>query len=139
MTDSVFDASAFHAAHPGRAGRYGKRDRIVTVGEYRRVYGSGFHASSPRFGCYVMANRRDRSRLGLSVSRKYGNSPARNRVKRLLREAFRRCRHGLPGSFDIIMVPRRSAQGLPLALVALDLDSLVRQALANRKRRRQRR
>ena len=134
--DPVFDASRFHQAHPGRTGRFTKRDRILTVGEFRRVYRNGFHASSPRFGCYVLATRRRRSRLGLSVSRKYGDSHVRNRMKRQLREAFRRLRHGFADPVDVVMVPRRAARGTPLGIVAADMDTLVVKALADRKRRR---
>ena len=136
MTEPPFDASRFHAARPGRTGRFGKQDRILNVGEFRRVYRQGFHASTPRFGCYVLPTRRNRSRLGLSVSRKYGKSHDRNRVKRLAREAFRRLRHEFPQRADVILVPRRAARGLPLALVAAEMDALVRQALAERRRRR---
>lgn len=43
-------------------------------------------------------------RLGLSVSRRVGGSVLRNRVKRMLREAFRLCQHDWPRGYDVVIV-----------------------------------
>ncbi len=69
-----------------------KKGRRVSVGAFRLVY--------RRNGC-------DYARLGLAVSRKYGNAVQRNRLKRLLREVFRK--HELKG-FDVLVIPRVSAE-----------------------------
>ena len=46
------------------------------------------------------------SRLGLSVSRRVGHAVKRNRLKRLLREAFRLQQHELPAGYDVVVVIR---------------------------------
>ena len=135
MTDSATLRQRCQSAEPGRNGGYSKADRVVHLGEYRRVYNRGFHSSSSAFGCYVLPRRGPQRRLGLSVSRKYGNSPERNRIKRLLREAFRRVRDGLPEPLDLVLVARRGAHGLSLGDVATEMDALVRRALNDRRRR----
>jgi ribonuclease P protein component len=57
------------------------------------------------------------TRIGLTVSRKIGNSVARNRVKRMLREASRHEYYSILGCWDIVIIPFRRIEQLdPLTL-----------------------
>jgi len=69
------------------------------------------------------------SRVGLSVGRRVGNSPARTRVKRLLREAWRARAGQLPAACDAVLLarPGQAPADLREALAALD-DLLQRAA-----------
>ena len=68
------------------------------------------------FGC---PNDLPYPRLGLSVSRKFGNAVMRNRWKRLLREAFRLCREELPGGIDLVVIPRGGDAELSVLMQSL--------------------
>jgi len=61
------------------------------------------------------------ARLGITTTRKLGSAVARNRVRRLVREAFRRNRGALPAGADVVVVAKRAAAGSPAALIADDL------------------
>ncbi len=55
---------------------------------------------------YAIPTSEKSPRLGLSVPRRVGTAPRRNRIKRLLREAFRLMRHDVPRAYDLVIVVR---------------------------------
>lgn len=55
-------------------------------------------------------NKREATRLGITVTKRYGKAHDRNRFKRIVREAFRRCYGSLPQGLDLIVRPRTKAK-----------------------------
>jgi len=64
-------------------------------------------------------------RLGVSVSKDHGRAVRRNKIKRLLREAFRLERAALPANFDLVLIPRQPGARLHLATLRQELLDLV--------------
>ncbi len=64
-------------------------------------------------------------RLGLAVTRRLGNAAKRSRVKRLLREFFRRHKSALPPE-DIIIMAKKGAEALTYMQVQQELSRLLR-------------
>ncbi len=86
--------------------------RIESVKEnvnFRRAYHQGKSFVAKEMVVYWRKNRMGKERLGITVSKKLGNSPKRNRVRRIIREAIRANREILPRGCDIIVVARSRA------------------------------
>ena len=93
------------------AGRntFRKAEHLRRPSEFRRVYDRRCFAAGAGLTIYGCANQLAFTRVGFSVGRKIGNAVARNRLRRLLREAFRLGRDRLPVGFDLVLVPRTVA------------------------------
>ena len=84
---------------------FSKASRLLSKSEFDRVYRLRCKAGDGTLLVFAAVNGQALSRIGLSVSRKVGNAVVRNRIKRLLREAFRLQQHELPQGFDWIVIP----------------------------------
>lgn len=74
--------------------------------DFQRVYARGKSFVSPFLVTYVLKNRKNRVRMGITTSKKTGNAVCRNRSRRLIREAFRLLPCGIGGGYDLIFVAR---------------------------------
>ena len=82
-------------------------ERINDPRDFRRAFERKRSASDAAMIVYGVENGRDYPRLGISIGRKkVRRAVARNRVKRLLREAFRLGKEELPPGIDLVVVPR---------------------------------
>ncbi|WP_342757708.1 ribonuclease P protein component [Kineothrix sedimenti] len=77
--------------------------------DFRTVYKSGRSYANKYLVMYVLENNRNMNRIGISVSKKVGNSVVRHRVTRLLRESYRLHENIFNDGLDIVVVARNNA------------------------------
>jgi ribonuclease P protein component len=89
-----------------RAERFTRAFRLRLKHEFQRVYESRHRRESGPLLVYGQPNELGHPRIGLSVGRKVGNAVVRTRIKRQLRECFRRVKADFTEAFDFVVVVR---------------------------------
>ncbi len=79
---------------------------LKKTSEFQRVYGRKKSYADKYLIMYISNNALEVSRIGISASKKIGNSVVRHRVSRLIREAYRLNKDKLASGFDIVIVAR---------------------------------
>jgi ribonuclease P protein component len=124
---------------PRPPARRPKRGRLSRSAEFERVYRQGRSVGNRFLVLYSFPRSSagepaDGTRLGVSVSRKVGGAVERNKVKRLLREAFGTLADRLPDDQDVVVVARPEVRELAerdgLDGVTRELGELVEKTVA---------
>lgn len=88
--------------------KYKDFETLKSNEDFKRVYTKRKSYANRELVMYIAKNGTDTKRLGVSVSKKVGNSIVRHRLARLIREAFRLSTDCIPDGYDYVVVARAS-------------------------------
>jgi ribonuclease P protein component len=111
---------------PTRDERFPKAARLLKRREFLEVQEKGQKLPTDCLLGLARPNGRPYSRVGLTISSKVGNAVERARLRRLLRECFRKRQGHWPPGVDVVLVVRQSAKDASFAVVSRAFDGVTR-------------
>ena len=88
-----------------------KSESLKKNKDFQIVYQQGTSQANRYLVMYVLKNQYMKNRLGISVSKKVGNSVVRHRTTRLIRESYRLNQDNLKTGYDMVVIARQTAKG----------------------------
>lgn len=110
-----------------------RENRLTDKRDFQRVFHHGQSFANRYLVLYYLKNPNNAVfRVGFSVSKKVGKAVTRNRVKRLLREAFRLEQERITEPYDFVVIARPSAAELDFHTIRQNVQHLLRNRDANK-------
>lgn len=106
--------------------RFPPRYRLRKRHEFLTLQREGRRHAAPHFVVITRPAATAAARVGITTSRKVGSAPQRNRIRRLVREFFRRHRPLLDPPHDVLVIARPGAAAVPYADVVSELSRALR-------------
>ena len=78
--------------------------------DFQTVYRQGKSYANKYLVLYIMENQTEKNRIGISVSKKVGNSVVRHHLTRLIRESYRLQEECFQRGYDLVVIARQSAK-----------------------------
>ena len=89
---------------------FNNTDGIKKDSDFRKVYQRGKSLADRNLVIYTMKNKSDKSRIGISISKKVGKAHERNRIRRCIKEAYRlNIDDKVLGGYDLVFISRINA------------------------------
>lgn len=114
------------------AEQFPKEERVRRRREYLTIQRRGEKVHLEQLLAFVRAGEPQRRRIGITVSKKVGKAVERNRVKRLVREAWRRNKQAFPLGKDVVFVAKRNASESSFTKIEEQLLKLGRRLMRKR-------
>lgn len=114
-------------SRPLRDESFPKKERILKRSDFLRVQRRGLKFHTEHFLIFALKTS-SRTRVGITVSKKVGGAVARNRIKRLLREVYRRHKDLFPAGLDIVFVAKKEATEAKLDTILEEVRLFARWA-----------
>lgn len=96
--------------------------------EFKKVYGEGRYYVEKYVVMYIIMNDSAMNRVGFSVSKKVGKSVVRNRVKRLMKEAYRQFAGCIKTGYDIVFTARAGSGTATFSEIEKNIASIIKKA-----------
>lgn len=89
---------------------FNNTDGIKKDSDFSKVYQRGKSLADRNLVIYTMKNKSDKSRIGISISKKVGKAHERNRIRRCIKEAYRlNIDDKVLGGYDLVFIARINA------------------------------